>query len=257
MTGPEQFGEPDSIAVNERTGKIAIAERLNRRVQLFDRECRFLRTIGGKGPYAKRIKFPFSVEFTTSDEVIVIHGERFKLSKMFLFTEHGDFIKVISQHLIDPSVRDDGHMIVCDSGDNSVKVLSPDGTGLVQSFKGPHASDYPASVVYHENKFFVLYHPCYYVKVFNNEGLYLYDIGKEESCSGQPFCFGNKLTIDSFNNLIVCDNINNDRLQVFSLDGKFINSFNVGIKSSWSVAAFEHNKLLVSGYKKHVIYVLR
>ena len=131
MTGPEQFGEPDSIAVNERTGKIAIAERLNRRVQLFDRECRFLRTIGGKGPYAKRIKFPFSVEFTTSDEVIVIHGERFKLSKMFLFTEHGDFIKVISQHLIDPSVRDDGHMIVCDSGDNSVKVLSPDGTGLV------------------------------------------------------------------------------------------------------------------------------
>ena len=260
VTGPEQFGEPDSIAVNERTGKIAIAERLNRRVQLFDRECRFLRTIGGKGPYAKRIKFPFSVEFTTSDEVIVIHGELFKLSKMFLFTEHGDFIKVISQHLIDPcsvSVRDDGHMIVCDSGDNSVKVLSPDGTGLVQSFKGPHASDYPASVVYHENKFFVLYHPCYYVKVFNNEGLYLYDIGKEESCSGQPFCFGNKLTIDSFNNLIVCDNINNDRLQVFSLDGKFINSFNVGIKSSWSVAAFEHNKLLVSGYKKHVIYVLQ
>ena len=260
VTGPEQFGEPDSIAVNERTGKIAIAERLNCRVQLFDRECRFLRTIGGKGPYAKRIKFPFSVEFTTSDEVIVIHGERFKLSKMFLFTEHGDFIKVISQHLIDPcsvSVRDDGHMIVCDSGDNSVKVLSPDGTGLVQSFKGPHASDYPASVVYHENKFFVLYHPCYYVKVFNNEGLYLYDIGKEESCSGQPFCFGNKLTTDSFNNLIVCDNINNDRLQVFSLDGKFINSFNVGIKSSWSVAAFEHNKLLVSGYKKHVIYVLQ
>ena len=93
--------------------------------------------------------------------------------------------------------------------------------------------------------------------MFNNEGLYLYDIGKEESCSGQPFCFGNKLTIDSFNNLIVCDNINNDRLQVFSLDGKFINSFNVGIKSSWSVAAFEHNKLLVSGYKKHVIYVLQ
>ena len=258
-TEPGQFKGPVSIAVNKRTGKIAIADYFNRRVQLFDRECKYLKTIGDKGLDAEKIKFPLSVEFTTSDEVIVIHGELFKPSKMFLFTEHGDLIKIISQHLIDPfsvSVRDGGHMIVCDSGDNSVKVLSPDGTGLVQSFKGPHASDYPASVVYHEDKFFVLYDSHNYVKVFNNEGLYLYDIGKEESCAGQLFCFGNKLTIDSFNNLIVCDN-NNGRLQVFSLDGKFNYSFNVGIKSPWSVATFEYSKLLVYDYKKHVIHVLQ
>ena len=122
-TEPGQFKGPVSIAVNKRTGKIAIADYFNRRVQLFDRECKYLRTIGDKGRDAERIKFPLSVEFTTSDEVIVIHGELFKPSKMFLFTEHGDFIKIISQHLIDPfsvSVRDGGHMIVCDSGDNSV-----------------------------------------------------------------------------------------------------------------------------------------
>ena len=258
-TEPGQFKGPVSIAVNKRTGKIAIADYFNRRVQLFDRECKYLKTIGDKGLDAEKIKFPLSVEFTTSDEVIVIHGELFKPGKMFLFTEHGDLIKIISQHLIDPfsvSVRDGGHMIVCDSGDNSVKVLSPDGTGLVQSFKGPHASDYPASVVYHEDKFFVLYDSHNYVKVFNNEGLYLYDIGKEESCAGQLFCFGNKLTIDSFNNLIVCDN-NNGRLQVFSLDGKFNYSFNVGIKSPWSVATFEYSKLLVYDYKKDVIHVLQ
>ena len=168
MTGPEQFGGPGSIAVNERKGKIAIAEYLNRRVQLFDRECKYLRTIGDKGLDSERIKFPLSVEFTTSDEVIVIREEPSKPSKMFLFTEHGDFIKVISQHLINPwsvSVRDDGHMILCDSGDKSVKVLSPDGTGLVQSFKGPHSLDYPTSAVYHENKFFVLYNSLNYVSV--------------------------------------------------------------------------------------------
>ena len=158
-TEPGQFKGPVSIAVNKRTGKIAIADYLNRRVLLFDRECKYLRTIGDKGCDAEKIKFPLSVEFTTSDEVIVIHEEPFKPSKMFLFTEHGDFIKIISQHLIDPfsvSVRDGGHMIVCDSGDKSVKVLSPDGTGLAQSFKGPHSLDYPTSAVYHENKFFVL-----------------------------------------------------------------------------------------------------
>ena len=248
-----QFKGSVSIAVNKRTGKIAIADYFNRRVQLFDRECKYLRTIGDKERDAERIKFPLSVEFTTSDEVIVIHGELFKPSKMFLFTEHGDFIKIISQHLIDPfsvSVRDGGHMIVCDSGDNSVKVLSPDGTGLVQSFKGPHDSDYPASVVYHENKFFVLYHPCYYVKVFNNEGLHLYDIGNVVGS------LKNSLTIDAFNNLIACDN-NNSSLHVFSLDGKYINSFNEETVSPWCVAAFKDNKLLVFDNIDHVIYVLK
>ena len=94
-TEPGQFKGPGSIAVNKRTGKIAIADYFNRRVQLFDRECKYLRTIGDKGRDAERIKFPLSVEFTTSDEVIVIHGELFISSKMFLFTEHGDLIKVI------------------------------------------------------------------------------------------------------------------------------------------------------------------
>ena len=178
---------------------------------------------------------------------------------MFLFTEYGDFIKDISQHLIDPSsvsVRDDGHMIVCDKGDNSVKVLSFDGTRLVQSFKGLHGVSSPASAVYHENKFFVLDGIYKFVKVFSNEGLYLYDIGNEESCAGQLFGYGEKLTIDAFNNLIVCD-IKNSSLHVFSLDGKYINSFNEGNISPWSVAAFEDNKLLVCDYKNRVIHVLQ
>ena len=258
-TGPGQFKGPVSIVVNKRTERIAIADFSNHRVQLFDREWKYLRTIGDKGSHAKRIRYPCSVEFTTSDEVIVIHGEGLKPNKMFLFTEYGDFIKDISQHLIDPSsvsVRDDGHMIVCDKGDNSVKVLSFDGTRLVQSFKGLHGVSSPASAVYHENKFFVLDGIYKFVKVFSNEGLYLYDIGNEESCAGQLFGYGEKLTIDAFNNLIVCD-IKNSSLHVFSLDGKYINSFNEGIESSWSVAAFENNKLLVGDYKKHVIHVFQ
>ena len=165
-TGPGQFKRPRSIAVNKRNGKIAIADRDNHRVHLFDRECKYLRTIGDKGLDAERINFPLSVEFTTADEVIIIHGGLMKPSKMFLFTEQGKFIKAIGQHLSFPrsvSVRDDGHMIVCDWADNSVKVLSPDGTELVQSFKGPHSFHSPTSAVYHEDKFFVLYET--YVKV--------------------------------------------------------------------------------------------
>ena len=88
-------------------------------------------------------------------------------------------------------------MIVCDWADNSVKVLSPDGTELVQSFKGPHSFRSPTSAVYHEDKFFVLYET--YGKVFNNEGLYLYDIGYEEPCDVKVISL--EFTIDACNKL--------------------------------------------------------
>ena len=256
--GPGQFDRPDSIAVNKRNGKIAIADHNG--VYLFDREWKYLRTIGDKWLDGKRLTFSHSVEFTTSDEVIVILRNFLEPRKMFLFTEHGDFIKVISQHLIDPrsvSVRDDGHMIVCDWGDKSVKVLSPDGTGLVQSFKEPRGFSNPVLAVYHEDKFFVSFVSFNYINVFNNEGLYLYDIGEEELCAGKLF-FYTKFTIDAFNNLIVCDNSNNRRFQVFSFDGKFIYSFNIEeIECPSFVAAFEDNKLLVCDGKKHVVHVLQ
>ena len=86
--------------------------------------------------------------------------------------------------------------------------------------------------------------------MFNNEGLYLYDIGKESVVGS--LC--KNFAVDVFNNLIVCS-CDKNSLHVFSLDGKYINSFNEGNLSPWSVAAFE-DKLLVCDYKNHVIHVL-
>ena len=56
--------------------------------------------------------------------------------------------------------------------------------------------------------------------MFSGEGNILYNIGSEGSGDGQlngPV----GLTIDKFNNLIVCD-VANKRLQIFRLDGTFV-----------------------------------
>ena len=255
--GPVEFEGPESIAVSEKTGNIAIADFLNGRVQLFDSKWKYLRTIGDQGPCAERIGHPRSVAFTASGDVVVIHNETGQPRKMFLFTEHGQFIKHIGQCLITPlrvSVRSDGHMIILsDSGDDSVKVLTPDGAGLVQSFKAPDCDAFPSYAVYHEDRFFVSFAAANCVKVFNKRGEFQYDIGWEEPGDGQLKCpLG--LAIDRFNNLIVCDSFNS-RLQVFSLDGKFINSFNVGMKRPWSVAVTKDHKVLVSDTNQNVIHV--
>ena len=76
------------------------------------------------------------------------------------------------------SIRSDGHMIVCDRGDNSVKVLIPDGIGLVQSFNAPDCDTFPSYAVYHEDKFFVSYVSANCVKVSKKGGELQYEIGR-------------------------------------------------------------------------------
>ena len=255
---PGEFGGPSRIAVSERTGNIAVADYDNKRVQLFDSELKYLTTIGDMGPRAKRIKYPVSVAFTASGDVIVIHRKLFRPYEMSLFTEHGQFIKHISQHLINPfsvSVTTDGHLIVCNMGDMSVKVLSPDGTELVQSLFAPDCDEFPWFAVYHQDMFFVSYVRAHCVKVFSKEGVFLYDIGEEGSGDGQ-FIQPGELTIDKFNNLIVCDKRNN-RLQVFSLDGKFVNLVTEGLKVPGSVAINKDGNLLVCDWSKHCIQVFQ
>ena len=256
--GPGEFNWPHSIAVSEKTGNIAVADNGNKRVQLFDSELKYLTTIGDKGPGAERIKNPYSVAFTASGDVIVIHGEVFKPHEMFLFTEHGQFIKHIGQHLINPirvSVTTDGHMIVCDYGDKSVKVLSPDGTELLQSFSAPDCVTFPLFAVYHQDMLFVSYFGAHCVKVFSKEGVCLYDIGSEGSGHGQ-LNQPTGLAIDKFNNLIMCDK-GNRRLQVFSLDGKFVNSVTEGMDSPRSVAVTKDGNVLVCDSRKHCIHVFQ
>ena len=146
-------------------------------------------------------------------------------SRLSLFTELGHFITDISRHLIEPqsvSVLSAGKLSVCYWGDNAIKVLSPDGTKLIQSIKAPNCVEFHWFAVHYQSMYFISYHSANCVKVFSEEGQSLYEIGSKESREGQ--LKGPKgLAINNGENLVVCDNENN-RLQIFSLDGKFQNS---------------------------------
>ena len=122
------------------------------------------------------LKDPTSVAFTQSGYVMFISA-----GAMFSFTTSGKFIAQINnRHLKVPfslTIACDGRMVVCDSGDKSVKVFSPDGTELLQSFSAPDCDDSPWEAVCHHDKFFVSYPTARCVKTFNNDGGFLYDIG--------------------------------------------------------------------------------
>ena len=207
------------IAFSEVSKTIAVADSTNCRVQLFDSNGTFLSEFEFDHYDQNR---PRSVAFTRTGDVIVVHGCR-----IFLFTGELQFIKCIAnEHVKNPenlSVTCDGRLIVTDLYNKAVTVLSPDKTAeVLLTFTAPDCNVSPCSAVYHQNMFFVSYQKAHCIKVFNEEGVFLYNIGTKGSGDGHLNC-PTRLAIDKFNNLIVCDK-NNSRLQFFTLEGKFVNS---------------------------------
>ncbi|XP_068725852.1 E3 ubiquitin-protein ligase TRIM71-like [Montipora capricornis] len=213
--GQGEFNGILSIDVNDKTGTIAVADVQNERIQVLSSEVKFRSEINFDGE-------PWSVAFTDSGDLLTVVSK--SNNKLRLFSEEGHFIKHINdKHLDDPcllSIAGDGRIIITDCGDNKIKVLSPDGNDLLQSFRAPDCDKSPLCAIYHQDKFFASYSFANCVKVFDKTGVYLHDIGCEGSNDGQFDCpLG--LVIDKYNRLIVCDG-HNHRLQLFTLSGKFL-----------------------------------
>ena len=235
--------EGQSIAVSEKTGKIAVAQIHNHRVHLFSESNLLLRTIGHEGTGADLIDSPHSVAFTSSGNIVVVHRPLQSTRKLSVFTQRGHHITDLMKHLLNPrcvSVRNDGKLLVCD--DFSVKVLSPDGANLMQTVKAPFCDKKPCFAIHHQGNFFVSYDSLHCVKVFSDIGQLLYEIGCKGTGDGQLRC-PEGLAIDKLNNLVVCDKENN-RLQFFSLEGKFVNSVTQDISRPTSVAVAKNGDLL-------------
>ena len=238
---------PWSISVSKITGNIALADYYNHRVQLMDSDWNFVGTTGDGRAGGERIDNPTSVAFTPSGDVIVVHGELGRRNKLSVFTEDGYFITHISEHVINPctvSVACDGdQLIVSDKGDRTVKVLSPDGTQLIQTVSDPDRDEFPWFAVYSRDLFFVSFPSANCVKVFCKDGQLLYEIGCKGSDEAQ-FNHPTGLAIDIFKNLVVCDK-GNGRLQIFTLEGEFLNAVKKGMVFPHSVAVAHNGELVV------------
>lgn len=258
LRGKANFNFPCSIAQSEKTENIAVANYNRKKVLLFDAGFKYLRTVVNLSKKQK----PRCVAFSKGNDLIVVSEDSSRqgevLSKVSVYTEDGKFVKHISEDLVNPcsvSVRSDGKIIVCDSGDLCIKLLSADGAILLKSFRLENYDAFPWFAVYHRKKYFVSYRmgPC--VKVFNEQGEYLRDFGQFHSPAG--------LAIDKFNNLVVCNAVQSDEVRssvkVLTMSGKVVQDLGFQSMSSMpcSVAVTQNGDVLVSDVEKHAIYIFR
>ena len=275
-TRPGQFINPSVIAVNKNTDHIAVVEFLSNLVQIFNADGSYLTQFGKKGNKGEMIgslrfskdgelmvvyddgEMIESLAFSKDGDLLVVYDTLDGENRISLFSESGQYIREITnKHLKDPwhlSVAPDGNIILYDLGDEKFKVFSPDGAELLQSFNAV----IPLDMVYHQEMLFVSLLSTNVVKVYNREGVFVLDIGGEESGDGH-LCGPYGLVIDKFNNLIVCD-ANKKRLQVFTLDGKFVNTIgekDTKLHDPRYVAVSETGRLYVTDIEKCCVHVFQ
>ena len=243
-----QFFRPISIAIDNKSGNVAVADE--NRVQIYSLEGTYLRDVAKNG-----LITPTSVAFTKSSELIVVSSSNL----IFCFDQSYRFVKNIAltnKELNSPrrlTIAGDGRLVVCDWGDHTVKVLSSDGSQLLLTIR-ESANALPRHAVCHQKTIFVSYYLAGIVKVFSEkDGVFLYSIG----VSKLSYPLG--LEVDRFDNLVVCDR-DNARLQIFTLDGKFLNTVegqHNGLSEPYSIAVSSASQLFVTDYSKHCVHVFQ
>ena len=243
-----QFFRPISIAIDDKSGNVAVADE--NRVQIYSLEGTYLRDVAKNG-----LITPTSVAFTKSSELIVVSSSNL----IFCFDQSYRFVKTIAltnKELNSPrrlTIAGDGRLVVCDWGDHTVKVLSSDGSQLLLTIR-ESANALPRHAVCHQKTIFVSYYLAGIVKVFSEkDGVFLYSIG----VSKLSYPLG--LEVDRFDNLVVCDR-DNARLQIFSPDGKFLNTVegqHNGLSEPYSIAVSSASQLFVTDYSKHCVHVFQ
>ena len=163
---------------------------------------------------------------------------------------------ITNTHLKAPcplTIAGDGRMVVCDWGDHTVKVLSSDGSQLLLTIR-ESANALPRHAISHQKMIFVSCYLAGVVKVFSEkDGVFLYSIGVSNLSTPAG------LEVDRLDNLVVCD-CDNARLQIFTLDGKFLNTVkgrHDGLSEPYSIAVSSASQLFVTDYSKHCVHVFQ
>ena len=113
----------------------------------------------------------------------------------------------------------------------------------------------PTSCIPYENMFLVsdCLNNC--IKAFDQSGTFLYKFAKGGNQDGQ-FNWPCGMLLDSSNNLLVCDG-NNNRVQQFSLDGRFTGKTITDLPGPVGIATAPDGRILVTSYTAQKVYILK
>ena len=257
-TGPGQFDGPWGVAVN-RHGEIAVSDQNNHRVQVFSTERRFLFSFGERGTGEGQLNCPFGVTYDRDDNLLVVDTGNLRIQQ---FSRTGQFMRTFGAngelggklHIpLGISTSPDGNIIVADYGNKRVVVFTPEGRVLL-TLHGDQLK--PCHCISHGNRYFVSVLDGNCIKVFSDQGDFLYQFGRKGTGNGE-FSRPAGLALDKSGRLVVCDG-DNHRIQLFQLDGTFCCKFGRQpiFNEPLSVAVLSDGKFALTQWSGHNVQLL-
>ena len=157
---------------------------------------------------------------------------------------------------VDVTVDDDERIVVTEWGNNRIQVMSKEGESIFTfGDKGPEKLRKPTCCIPYKNIFLVSDRDNHCIKAFDQSGTFLYKFGKEGNQDGQ-FNMPRGLLVDSSNNLLVCD-FGNNRVQQFSLDGRFIGKSITRLSQPMAITKAPDGRILVTSHDQKKVYILK
>ena len=250
------------IAVNT-DGKIVLTDNKGHCIYVCDRDGSCLRKLGGYGANSGNFKHPGGVSFLNDNEVLI--ADELNHSIQHINIQTGTIVKIFGKHgarkgefknPVGVCLDDEGRIVVADGCNHRIQVLSEDGKPI-SIFVNRHLEKlrYPFSCIPYKEKYLVTDSGNSCIKVFDQSGTFLYKFGKWGDRDGQfklPRC----LLVDSCNNLLVCDR-NNNRVQQFSLDGRFTGKTITDLPSPVGIATAPDGRILVTSGTANKVYILK
>ena len=251
------FINPFGLAGNTRD-EIAVTEFYNNRIQIFNSDGNFIRSLSSK---ALDLQVPKGIVFRNSGHIFVGDNS----GRILIIDGRGECVGSfgglgsLDDKLNDPwglSVDSDGNVIVADKGSSLIKIFSPDGKFLMK-IGGQGTLKSPVHCIQYDKYLIVSDKGEHCIKVFDRNGNFQYMFGKEGSGDGEfnaPSC----MAVNKSGHLMVCDECNH-RVQIFELNGKFIGKFgtngsNLGeFKNPVSLVILGNDRIAVSDFNNHRI----
>jgi len=253
---------PSGIAVNT-TGEIAIADCTGHGVYIFDKEGNCLRKIGSKGRNAGQFASPRGVTYLNDNEILVADQSNHRIQQVDVQTgtvgkSFGEFgeAKVELSRPVDVCLDEQHRIVVTEFTNDRIRVMTQEGETIAMfGDSGPEKLNRPKSCIPYKNMFLVAGRNDNCIKVFNQSGTFLYKFGKQGNRDGQ-FIWPYGMLVDSSNNLLVCD-LQNNRVQQFSLDGRFTGKTKTDLPGPVGIATAPDGRFLVTSCKDEKVYILK
>ena len=248
------------IAINT-DGNMVVTDNIGHCVYVFDKEGNCLRKIGGRGRDSGQFQIPNGVSFLNDNEILIADCGNHRIQHLNIRT--GTVVKSFGKYGAgkgeyknprDVCLDDEGCIVVAELCNNRIQVISKEGEShSMIGDTGPEKLNLAIGCISIKNMIFVSDNHC--VKAFDQSGTFLFKFGKNGDQDGQ-FNRPLHMHVDSSNNLLVCDH-RNDRVQQFSLDGRFTGKSNAVLPRPIGITTAVDGSILVTSSKEKKVYILK